>query len=276
MLNLAIRQYRKIFQLIKRQYYLPHILDQHQTSILNTIKQKGIYLGDLKILEEMNVNMDWRNHISFLKKELDNEQNKVDLASKKKGSYAVGLRGYINENIINDIYRFALNEKLVEIIENYFEMPLTFRGVDIRKDLNDGKNIETRIWHIDGEDSKIIKILFYLENVDEHTGPFSYIEKDVLNKNNKLKKNHDGRINQEEILLSIEKEKLKKFCSNTNKFAIVDTGNIYHKGETPVNKNRYAIFFCYNSKFPLTPKYCTNLQIINKKNFKKKLLDKIA
>ena len=137
----------------------------------------------------------------------------------------------------------VVHEKLVEIIENYFEMPLKFRGVDIRKDLNDGKNIETRVWHIDAEDSRIIKILFYLENVDEHAGPFSYIEKDVLDKNNKLKKNHDGRINQEEILLHIEKEKLKKFCSSTNNFAIVDTGNIYHKGELPINKNRYAIFF---------------------------------
>ena len=100
---------------------------------------------------------------------------------------------------------------MISLIENYLGLEVFYRGVQVRKDLNDGKNIETRLWHCDGEDSKIIKIIFYLEDVFENDGPFTYISKNNLNKKSKIKFDDNGRLNDKSILNYIEQDDIKKF-----------------------------------------------------------------
>ena len=122
-----------------------------------------------------------------IKRLLDERQSKdiIDIQNRSKGSYAVDLQE-IPDSILKKFENFAKSKFLISLIENYLGLEVFYRGVQVRKDLNDGKNIETRLWHCDGEDSKIIKIIFYLEDVFENDGPFTYISKNNLNKKAKL------------------------------------------------------------------------------------------
>ena len=53
----------------------------------------------------------------------------------------------IDNVIMNKFKSFATSSYFTEIFANYFNLEVLFRGVQVRKDLNDGKNIETRMWH---------------------------------------------------------------------------------------------------------------------------------
>lgn len=273
MLDRLHKQYRKVNQLLKKSIFKSHILNDQQVFLKNIINNQGIYIGKSNDLNSLGIDLKWLDHKKKLISILD-QINNDQAKNKIKGSYVVGVKK-IPDNILIDIYNFALNKKLIELFENYFELGLKFRGVDLRKDLNDNQNIETRIWHIDGEDSKIIKILFYLDEVNKTNGPFSFIKKNDLPRKNNLKKEKDGRILESEIKKEIETNKLNQFLSENGDFAIVDTCNIYHKGELPVSKPRYAIFFCYNTNYPIMPDYCKKLHPVNeyiKKNYPKKYL----
>jgi hypothetical protein len=269
MLGIALRQLKKINQLCKKLFFKKHKINQEQQSIIEKIEKEGVCVVSLDDMNKLKINTSWITHANELKKILDNNEKEIiNLNNKKKGSYVVGAKN-IPEYILKDIFSFALSDNLIKIIENYLGMKLLFRGIDLRKDLNDNQNIETRIWHIDGEDSKILKILFYLEEVDFYGGPFSYIKKNIINKKSKLKKEFDGRVSENEILKKVEMKEINKYCGNLNQGIFVDTANIYHKGTMPIKKSRYAIFFCYNSESPLMPDYCKKLV-----NFDLNIIDK--
>ena len=53
-----------------------------------------------------------------------------------------------------EILRWGLNERFLAIAESYIGMPITYRGVLARLDMPDGTIRETRLWHLDQEDSE--------------------------------------------------------------------------------------------------------------------------
>jgi len=275
MLKKVLRQIRKAKQFLIKLFFKKHKLVEVQEEILEKLENEGIYISNVSLLKNLNISLDWMKYSNEIKEYLDNKEKTGEHELNLKGSYAVGMRNIPNY-ILEKIYDFALNENLVKIIENYFQLPLSFKGVDIRKDINDKQKIETRLWHLDSEDAKIIKILFYLDNVDKYSGPFQFIKKNVVNKKTYINKKTDfGRV-EDEVMNSVCKiNDINKFTGTMQEFAIVDTANIYHKGAVPI-KSRYTIFFCYNSRYPLTPEYCLNFQRIDKSIFNKKYYDMIA
>ncbi len=251
---------RAVIQSIMKKSYKPSSLDDYGKKFLNTIEKEGFCETDINVLSNNGVDIEWFNEIPTIKSLLDERESKdiADIQNRSKGSYAVDLQTIPN-SILKKFENFANSNFLISLIENYLGLDVYYRGVQVRKDLNDGKNIETRLWHCDGEDSKIIKIIFYLEDVYENDGPFTYISKNNLNKKSKISFDDNGRLTDNSILKYIEQNDIKKFYGKVGQCIFVDTCNIYHKGELPLNKPRYAIFFCYNSNYPLNPKFCKSL-----------------
>lgn len=275
MINKFLRQLRKINQIIKRKKFKKYALDNKQYEILEKLKKEGIYIGKYSDLKELKIDFSWLDYSNEIIEYLDQKEKLGEHKSNRKGSYVVGMKK-VPKHIIEKIYNFTLNRKFIEIFENYFCLPLHYKGADIRKDINDGKKIETRLWHIDSEDEKIIKILFYLNKVDINGGPFTYIKKNIINKKHSFKnKTVDGRIEDKIMSQVCDRKNMLEFTNENYNFAIVDTANIFHKGKLP-KVSRYSVFFCYNSKFPLEPSYCYNFQEVDKSIIEKNCLDKVA
>ena len=251
---------RAIFQNILKRNYKPKVQSVSGTQVTESIEKNGFFITNLEFLKANNVDLTWVNTIPDIKKLLD-KREKQDLSTikkREKGSYAVDLN-ILPLEIKKKLDAFAQSAFLINLIENYFKLSVFYRGVQIRKDLNDGNNIETRLWHCDGEDTKIIKIIFYLEDVYEKDGPFTFIPKKILNKKSKIKFDSHGRLNDNDILNYVNEENIHKFHGKLGDCIFVDTCSIYHKGELPINKPRYAVFFCYNSNYPLNPDFCKPL-----------------
>ena len=275
MINKFLRQIRKINQIIRRKIFKKYSLNYKQSEILEKLKNEGIYKGKYSDLKELEIDFSRLDYSNEIIEYLDQKEKLGEHKSNRKGSYVVGMKK-IPLHIMKKIYNFTLNKKFIEIFENYFCLPLHYKGADIRKDINNGEKIETRLWHIDSEDQKIIKILFYLNKVDTKGGPFTYIKKNIINKKHSFKyKTADGRIKDEIMNQVCDKKNMFEFTNENYNFAIVDTANIFHKGKLP-EISRYSVFFCYNSKFPLEPKYCYNFQEVDETIIEKKYLNKVA
>jgi hypothetical protein len=94
--------------------------------------------------------------------------------SDEENDYVIHVSGKtIMEN--SGLLIWGLNEKLLAIVENYIDLPPLFFGTTICRDVANDKQMETRHWHLDSEDSRIVKIIIYLEDVETNDGPFTYI-----------------------------------------------------------------------------------------------------
>lgn len=155
-----------------------------------------------------------------------------------------------------EIIRWGLDERFLSIAENYIGTPVTYRGVLARIDYPDGTVRETRVWHLDQEDFRILKIVVYLEDVDEAGGPFEYIPANIeqpigLAHGSKL------RIDDEDALARrISPNQWRALTGPRGTVGFTDTCRVFHRGRLPTRGARKSLFFAYNSHRPMRPDYC--------------------
>src|SRR4051812_34056505 len=74
-----------------------------------------------------------------------------------------------------ELIRWGLDERLLAIVTNYIGLPVTYRGLTVRRDFASGDKVETRLFHRDNEDNRIIKIIVYLNDVGDSDGAYEFI-----------------------------------------------------------------------------------------------------
>jgi len=156
-----------------------------------------------------------------------------------------------------EIIRWGLDERLLAIAENYHGMPVSYRGVLARLDFPDGQVQETRIWHLDQEDERIMKIIVYLGDVDDDGGPFEFIPASTspplhLAIGDKLRVSDDAALEA-----AVPPTKWRAVTGKRGTVAFADTCTVLHRGRLPTNGVRKTLFFAYNSQKPFRPTYCT-------------------
>ncbi|MBW4690029.1 MAG: 2OG-Fe(II) oxygenase [Komarekiella atlantica HA4396-MV6] len=75
----------------------------------------------------------------------------------------------------SEIFYWGLQQRLLDIIENYLCLPVAYHHPSFRRDIANDVKLKTRLWHLDKEDRKTIKICIYLNDVNDDGGPFEYI-----------------------------------------------------------------------------------------------------
>ncbi|MBE9004987.1 phytanoyl-CoA dioxygenase [Fortiea sp. LEGE XX443] len=159
---------------------------------------------------------------------------------------------------------WGTEKRLLNIIENYIGLPITFHGVHLRKDFPSDNQFGTLLWHSDAEDRRIIKIFIYLNDVEEKTGPFEYIPRSLTSIFSlkywrlyyQLWKSSYMGIDDEEVKKIISKSAWKSCPGAACTVIFVDTKNTLHHG-TVRTKTRSALFFCYTANPPERPELCT-------------------
>jgi hypothetical protein len=155
-----------------------------------------------------------------------------------------------------EIFTWGLEQKLIATISKYLKLPVAYHGAYLRRDIANNVANKTRLWHLDKEDRRMIKIIIYLKDVDQNNGAFQYIPKRFTSYlSRKLRYNHEY----------LPSEKVERFLSSsewiscqgkTGTVIFVDTANIFHRGLVPQTSDRLSIFFDYTSAHPLRPYYC--------------------
>ncbi len=152
---------------------------------------------------------------------------------------------------------WGLEERFLAIAESYIGLPAAYRGAIFRRDFADGQKLETRQWHRDAEDVRIMKIVVYVEDVDETGGAYCYLPKKFApQKGIELV---DGRVPDEIMDNLVAKENYVKCSGPAGTVVFTDTVTVWHRGSVPESADRLSAFYAYNSHHPLRPHYCQPL-----------------
>lgn len=157
-----------------------------------------------------------------------------------------------------DLIRWGLDERLLAIVGNYIGLPVIYRGLTARRDIAGGEQVETRLFHRDNEDNRIIKIIVYLNDVDDTGGPYEFIPRGVAPASWRIPVS-GSRASDEAVSRAVPKSRWVA-CNGARGTAVfTDTCRVFHRGRIAQSADRQAVFFCYNSATPMSPQWCQPL-----------------
>ena len=173
-----------------------------------------------------------------------------------------------------DIFFWGLEERLLNIIENYLGLAVAYHGLYFRRDLANGIQRKSRLWHIDKEDRRMIKIIIYLNSVSDDGGPFEYIPKSLTSSVSRLLKYNYGYIKHKTMEQVLPQSECKSCTGTAGTVIFTDPASIFHRGKIPVVSERMSIFFDYTSRQPKHPYYCKSSFSVNELLRLSKMLSK--
>ena len=220
---------------------LPSI-DRWGKSIVNKLRQDGTCVISLNQLELSTTKQMMAKAYALA----DRLNHPAELSKCEVGSAEEDLRE------CPEILLWALEPRLLDIIENYIGLPILYQGFAIRRSITDGQYTGVRKWHIDWEDRRIIKIIIYLNDVEAGGGPYQYIQRNLTERAIKdLNYYNLGYLSDAEMSAAVSTKDWTACLGKEASVVITDTSNVFHRAQPPTIKDRYSITFCYTSANPL-------------------------
>ncbi|WP_414543104.1 phytanoyl-CoA dioxygenase [Nostoc sp. CCY0012] len=221
--------------------------------IVDTLKKEGAYittLADLGLPSTREL-LQASHSLSLEMKQVSNSH----LTYKLPQIYTV--------TSLPEFSTWGSNRRLLNIIENYIGLPITFHGVHLRKDFSNQHEFGTLLWHKDSEDRRMIKVIIYLHDVEEQHGPFEYIPRSLTSIPNfngyrvdrKLQQSGYLGLKDEELAKILPKSACKSCVGSAGTVIIADTRAVLHHG-TIRTEERSTLFFAYTANPPKRPELC--------------------
>jgi len=228
-------------------------LGPEDTVILNSLRQTGVYVSSL---EQLNIphTEEFLAAAQLVTKELAEQATLPE----NSGKHEV----LANETQIlqhEKLFQWGLNEKILNIVENYLQLPIAYDGLLFVHSRADGKESGARRWHKDREDRRMLKVCVYLTDVQNDSGPFECLHPSanlpIYTKfQNQYKVFFDKDLKK--LLPGTVDESIRTLAGNKGTVIFVDTSLYYHRGKPPAKHHRTAIFFSYFSRRPRNPFFC--------------------
>lgn len=266
-------KYRKDdFESIERFNYLMSKIYRKEYSI----RKKYVNLEFLKETQELNesgykiINLDefktnnrFSESLNFLRSSY-NSMNWEENSSRAQGSLKEKINFLRQQELELNKHILNVVEPFIQLITNYLEcLPVLINASFWYSPNKSEIPIGSQLFHLDPDDSKIIKIFIPIEQIDDSCGPMNVINSKISKKiyDQSLKqgiiKKRNYKIQDSEI------KKFKNFSSEKiilkkNQLALVDTCRCYHFGSRKSINPRKLIFFHF------TPPFSAKLPIFRK------------
>jgi hypothetical protein len=157
-----------------------------------------------------------------------------------------------------ELLKFALSVPVLELVAGYLgELPVIANlnpYVSLSDD--DEEYAGQKLFHLDGEDAKQVKILIAISDCAEDNGPFTFVSRESSVKVVE-KFCADGkptRYSDEDVLSVVPEETWFKFAGLAGDVLVIDTARCLHFGSRVKRGKRLLLELCYMSYFsPLEP-----------------------
>lgn len=231
---------------IRKKHFLEHAnslpsLSPRGSDVLRSLFEEGIFISSLEALEVDRGELLFNTaaQLSSKLKELPNNNSHI-------------VKLPISESLkYPEIFCWSLQEKLIDVMENYIELPLLYHGYEFKREVANGKLVGARRWHQDTEDYRMVKIIIYLNDVGEDDGPFEYIPKHISNLLVKLLKYRSGFVKETTIAKLLSPQHWQTCMGKAGTVIIADVCNIFHRLRSPVKSDRLSLTYSYTSSKPL-------------------------
>jgi hypothetical protein len=234
-------------QVKKYAQYLPALLEADH-ALLETINTEGVAITSLEALSIPST-----PQLLAAAKQLMPKIPKM--ISGNENEYVVHAT---SQQILEypEIFLWGLEQRLLNMAENYLGLAVAYHGVFFRRDLSNSVEKKSRLWHIDSDDRKFLKIIVYLNDIDEDGGPFQYLPKPLTLQVARFLGYKYGYIKDRTMQRVISSSLYQSCTGRAGTVVFADTASIFHRGKVPVNSDRFAVFYDYTSRQPKFPFYC--------------------
>jgi len=218
----------------RRQKY-PYQTDKDILQYENLIKSNGhCKIDNFFDEEQKNTLLDIKQAISDF---VDNNEN----IKRRDDNMA-----FVNQPILNipNLYKIVFNDNILKIVSSYFNCIPAITSIAVRKSfVTDAPAVSNQYFHRDYNSLvKLLKVIVYLNDVDENAGPFTYIQGSTTKMFDKWWNYH---YLHDDILKNVYgEENIKYLTANFGDLLFADTRG-FHKGLKPKNKERYAAHMCF-------------------------------
>lgn len=157
-----------------------------------------------------------------------------------------------------EIYMWGLGVRLLDFVENYLGLPTRYHGMDLRREIADGRTTEVRQWHVDAEDHRMFKIILYLNDVEVGGGPFEYLPRPLTIQAVKALRYGSGFVRDEDLAAVVPTSQWVACVAKARTAAIADTCHVFHRAQPAQKNDRYSITYSWTSTtavktYPSTP-----------------------
>lgn len=149
-----------------------------------------------------------------------------------------------------ELLLWGLESQLVDLVEAYLGQRSRCQGTFLRRDLANGVRAGTRRWHLDINDVRYPKIIIYLRDVDDDTGPLQTVPIDPFSALRGRKSVSDA-----EMRAQIPSASWTSWTGPAGTVLFIDTARIYHRGKVPL-RDRLTLMYSYSSTAPVRPDLC--------------------
>lgn len=236
-LNLPLQK-NYYYERAKHSQLLPSISKQDR-DIVSTLKHEGVYITSLSKLRLSRTKR-------FIKQLILLQPHLYTLSH--LSNWRMGIPSYRKFSHAEILF-WGLGERLLNIVENYIGLPLLFHGVDLRRDNPSALSENSGAWSLGIDDDRMIKIIIYLNNVNENGGPFEYIPRFLTKQIIDSSGYTSGSLSEEEITKIVPSSYWQTCVAKAGNIVITDPCNVFHRVK-PSLRNRYSITFGYTSRIP--------------------------
>ena len=152
-------------------------------------------------------------------------------------------------NPLNPFIQFAFSEHVLPKAVAYFKGKprLLHVALNLSLPMTNNKLIESQLWHVDFDDSKLLRVVLYLSDVDESAGPFTLVSKLTSRRIRSLL--FVQRLTDQ--MLEKKVQSSEKLCAigKSGTLLFVDTANCFHQGSR-CTKARLALFITFSTQSP--------------------------
>jgi hypothetical protein len=151
----------------------------------------------------------------------------------------------------------GVDETLLDLAEGYLGVPAAFTTVHLRKDIGTAQQVGTRIWHLDTEDHRVLRVIVYLSDVGIDDGPFEFIPLEHTRRQPAAIKDRGYRaagdpLLDDEMASLVPRDQWRQSTGPRGTMVIADNARLFHHGK-PHSSQRIALIYTYTSRSPRYP-----------------------
>lgn len=158
----------------------------------------------------------------------------------RKADFLVRLTG--DEEVLaqETVRDFVLSDELVGLASHYFGQVPVLSRVDFWWSPPNESKAESQLYHYDGEDKSQLKIILNVVDVDENTGPFTFLSAPASANIAKTRR-HSARLDDDAVEATVGRDAITQLTGLAGTVGAVDTSRCLHYGSRGNSKDRLIL-----------------------------------
>lgn len=164
----------------------------------------------------------------------------VKPSGERKADFLVRLAGDEEIMALEPVSNFVLSDELIGLASHYFGQVPVLSRVDFWWSPPNESKAESQMYHYDGEDKSQLKVILNVVDVDENTGPFTFLTAPASSSIAKTRR-QSARLDDDSVETSAGSDAIHRLTGPAGTVGAVDTSRCLHYGSRGNTRQRLIL-----------------------------------